>query len=102
MNTDKRSGIARIAESLVYGFLIFVCVYFAYGAIQGNNGLNRQVQLRDQLTHLQREHEEIQAEVEFLRNKTRRISDDYLDLELLDEMTRKLLGYVRSDEVIVD
>ena len=32
---------------------------------------------------------------------TRRLSDDFLDLDLLDEQARDVLGYVRADEVIL-
>lgn len=102
MRPARQSGIPRIAESLIFLFLLCTSSYFAYAAIQGNNGLNQQVQLRDQLADLTATHEEIRTEVEFLKNKTRRISDEYLDLDLLDEMARKLLGYVRSGEIIVN
>ena len=33
--------------------------------------------------------------------ETRRLSDEYLDLDLLDERAREILGYVRADEVIL-
>jgi cell division protein FtsB len=37
-----------------------------------------------------------------LRDRTRRMSDDYLDLDLLDERARSVLGLVRADEVVID
>ncbi len=36
-----------------------------------------------------------------MENLTLRLSDSYLDLDLLDEQARDLLGYARSDEVII-
>ena len=36
-----------------------------------------------------------------MRNLTRRLSDDYLDLDLLDERARDVLGLVRADELII-
>ena len=30
-----------------------------------------------------------------------RMSDEYLDLDLLDEQARDILGQIRSDEVII-
>ena len=37
-----------------------------------------------------------------MENKTRRLSDEYLDLDLLDEQARNVLGLIRPDEVIVN
>ena len=31
-----------------------------------------------------------------------RLSDDYLDLDLLDQQARDVLGLVRSDEIVVN
>ena len=36
-----------------------------------------------------------------LENKVRRLSDDFLDLDLLDERVRDVLGYARGDEIII-
>ncbi len=43
----------------------------------------------------------LQAEVAALRNKTRRLSDEYLDLELLDQQARDVLGMIRPDEIVL-
>ena len=43
----------------------------------------------------------LQNEVDKMRNLTLRMSDDYLDLDLLDEQARDILGQIRSDEVII-
>ena len=43
----------------------------------------------------------LQNEVERMRNLTLRMSDEYLDLDLLDEQARDILGQIRSDEVII-
>jgi cell division protein FtsB len=36
-----------------------------------------------------------------MQNLTRRMSDEYLDLDLLDERAREMLGLIRADEVIL-
>jgi cell division protein FtsB len=36
-----------------------------------------------------------------LENRTHRLSDDYLDVDLLDEQARDVLGYVRADEIVI-
>ena len=36
-----------------------------------------------------------------IENLTRRLSDDYLDLDLLDERARDVLGLLRADEIVI-
>ena len=36
-----------------------------------------------------------------MQNLTRRLSDDYLDLDLLDERAREVLGLLRADEILL-
>jgi cell division protein FtsB len=36
-----------------------------------------------------------------MQNLTLRLSDDYLDLDLLDEQARDVLGYLRADEIVI-
>jgi cell division protein FtsB len=50
---------------------------------------------------LRRELDALESEVAKLRNKTRRLSDTYLDLDLLDTQARERLGMMRADEIIV-
>ncbi len=102
MTTGRRSAVARVTEPLIFVLLLFVIAYFGYALVQGQNGLNTLVNVRDERVALRDERTALQAEVDVMRNKTRRISDDYLDLDLLDELARDLLGYVRAGEVIVN
>ena len=44
---------------------------------------------------------ELRAETERMEILTRRLSDDYLDLDLLDERARNVLGYKRPDELVL-
>ena len=43
----------------------------------------------------------LKNEVDKMSNLTLRMSDEYLDLDLLDEQARDILGQIRSDEVII-
>jgi cell division protein FtsB len=36
-----------------------------------------------------------------MENLTKRMSDDFLDLDLLDERSRSVLGMVRPDEIVI-
>ena len=75
--------------------------YFALASVQGNFGLFRRIQIEAEAEVLQSERDLLTAEVAGLRNKTHRLSDEYLDLDLLDQQAREMLGLVRGDEVVI-
>jgi len=81
--------------------LMFVGAYFTFTAVQGNHGLFQRVQIQAEADRLADVHADLQAEVSRMEVLTRRLSDDYLDLDLLDEQARDVLGYVRADEVVL-
>lgn len=43
----------------------------------------------------------LQADRAELKNRTRRLSSDFLDLDLLDERARVVLGMARPDEILI-
>ncbi|CAM4175483.1 hypothetical protein PARU111607_07905 [Palleronia rufa] len=63
--------------------------------------MQRRIQIDAEGDILAAQLDTLRAEVAAYRNKTRRLSDDYLDLDLLDEQTRDVLGYVRADEIVL-
>ena len=75
--------------------------YFTYAAIQGNYGTFRRIQVEAKAMKLERELAALQTQRAVLENRTRRLSSDYLDLELLDERARKVLGLSRGDEIVI-
>ena len=45
--------------------------------------------------------EALESQVARMENLTRRLSDSYLDLDLLDQQARDVLGLMRSDEIVI-
>jgi cell division protein FtsB len=90
-----------------WGTLIFFTVaffmgaYFTFAAVQGDYGLFRRAEIEAQSAELRAQLESLEARVARMENLTRRLSDDYLDLDLLDEQARDVLGVMRSDEIII-
>lgn len=85
----------------IIAFLVVVAMgYFAFVAVQGENGLLKLFQVQDQRTFLEQELAALRAERASAENRTKRLSDQYLDLDLLDEQARRVLGMARGDEVI--
>jgi cell division protein FtsB len=74
---------------------------FIFAAMQGNYGLFRRAEVLAESRALQAELDMLTARVARMENLTRRMSDDYLDLDLLDEQARSVLGLLRSDEIVV-
>lgn len=79
----------------------FLAAYFAYAAVQGDYGLFRRAEVEAQNTDLAEQLAGLEAEVARMENLTRRLSDDFLDLDLLDEQARDVLGLLRGDEIVI-
>lgn len=75
--------------------------YFTFAAIQGDYGVFRRVQINAEAEALRAEKATLTAELARIGNLTHRLSDGYLDLDLLDERVRVVLGYVRADELVI-
>ena len=74
---------------------------FAFAAMQGDHGLLRRVQITADIATLEARKAELQAELARVSNLTTGLSDTALDLDLLDERARLVLGYLRADEVVI-
>ena len=75
--------------------------YFTFAAVQGDYGVFRQVQLRAEARALIAQRDALQVQLAEMKNLTNRLSDSYLDLDLLDEQARDVLGYLRADEIVI-
>lgn len=99
--TAVQSQKSGVFGALFAIFVIAMICYFTYAAIQGNFGLFRLIQVEAQEEVLRHELESLRAEHAIIANKAHRLSTDYLDLDLLDEQARKVLGLARGDEIII-
>ena len=86
---------------LYFAFILTAGTYFTFASVQGDFGLFQRVQINAEGDQLIRERDALLQEVVLMRNKTLRLSDDFLDLDLLDEQARDVLGLLRSDEVVI-
>ncbi|MBD1205515.1 MAG: septum formation initiator family protein [Rhodobacteraceae bacterium] len=88
--------------AMVYVLLAFTLgSYFTFAAVQGDYGVFRQVEIAAEKEGLRAERDRLAAELAEMQNRTTRLSDGYLDIDLLDEQARSVLGYVRADEVVI-
>lgn len=90
-----------------YGLFCYVVLtfvlgsYFAFASVQGDYGLMRRIEIDAEARQLDAQLGALEDEVAIYANRTRRLSDEYLDLDLLDEQAREILGYVGPNEIIL-
>jgi cell division protein FtsB len=96
-----RSRLKQIAVPAGYVLLACVLAIFAHSGLQGDHGLAAFRDAEAEERRLSAELAALEAERAALFNQVLRLSDRYLDLDLLDERARAVLGLVREDELVV-
>ncbi len=96
-----RTNLRQIAIAATYVLLTGVIVIFAHSGLQGDHGLAAYREAAAEERHLRVELAGLRAERDALSNKVLRLSNRYLDLDLLDERARAVLGLVREGELVV-
>ncbi|QQA41222.1 FtsB family cell division protein [Pelagovum pacificum] len=98
MTRKTRLPYGAIAYFLVAILLSF---YFVFAAVQGDYGVFRRTVVNAEARELEEELAVLSAEVARMENLTKRLSDEYLDLDLVDEQARDMLGLIRADEIVI-
>lgn len=92
-----RSGLNSVLPTLL---LVVILVYFSYHAISGDRGVLAYIKLSHKIEQARADLDIVQAErIKYERN-VRLMRDDSLDLDLLDEQSRRLLGHAGKDEKV--
>ena len=94
----RSTPLGSVAVTLVS---LTLAAYFCFSAIQGDYGILRRAEYLAETAILQQNFEQIKKSILLLENKTLRLSDRYLDLDLLDEQARSILGFIRPDEIVI-
>lgn len=81
--------------------MLMLGLYFTFAAVQGDYGVFKRAEVEAEGHALKAELATLQAEVARMENLTTRLSDTYLDLDLLDEQARDVLGLIRADEIVI-
>jgi cell division protein FtsB len=96
----RRSG-TQLGALFYYLGMIMLGVYFTFAALQGDYGLFKRLEVNAEGAALAQELASLEVEVARMENLTTRLSDKFLDLDLLDEQARDVLGMVRADEIVI-
>jgi cell division protein FtsB len=81
--------------------LMLIGAYFTFTAVQGTYGLFQRIQIEAEAERLDAQLSDLRAETARMEVLTHRLSDDFLDLDLLDERARSVLGYARPQDVVL-
>jgi len=82
-------------------FSFTICLYFAYHLVYGEMGYFSMKKIDATLNESKKEYDDLKQERVGLENRVKRLRPDSLDLDVLDERSRDVLGYVKEDEVIL-
>lgn len=92
---------APIGVLLYFSGALMLGLYFTFAAVQGDFGVFKRAEIDAEGRALTQELAVLQTQVDRLENLTRRLSDTFLDLDLLDEQARDMLGMIRTDEIVI-
>ena len=95
--SDARPFLGRVAGPL---FVVLALFYLGFHAVSGERGVLALFTESRKLAILKEELAEVSAKREALESKVRRLSDNSLDLDLLDERARIVLGMAGKNEVV--
>ncbi len=82
-------------------FLAFVFFYFAFHLVTGERGLLAYVRLKNEMEITRKKADVVQGKKLELSKNVAGLRDDSLNLDLLEELARKDLGYSKKDEVVL-
>lgn len=97
----KHQSSRRIRR--LFGPMFFACavVYLAFHALNGERGIYALLKEQRKLEVLKTEVAKVSHEREDLEHRSHLLSDDSLDLDMLDERARSVLGMAEKNEVLL-
>ena len=91
-----------------YGFdltVMIVCLsllgFFAWHGLNGKRSFANQEAILVKVSELEEERDKVQARREALQTRVALLRPESIDPDMLEEMARKMLGFVRSNEILV-
>ena len=91
----------KILEVTLLTVCLILCLYFVIASFNGEFGVSAKYRLLAKEKILANELNTINKEREIIKNRIKRLSNTSLDLELLDQQARIILGMIGEEELIV-
>ena len=91
----------KILEITLLTVCLILCLYFIIASFNGEFGVSAKYHLLAKEKILANELNTMNKEMKIIKNRIKRLSNTSLDLELLDQQARIILGMIGEDELIV-
>ena len=91
----------KILEITLLTVCLILCLYFINASFNGEFGVSAKYHLLAKEKVLAEELSTINKETKIIKNRIKRLSNTSLDLELLDQQARIILGMIGEEELIV-
>ena len=91
----------KILEITLLTVCLILCLYFIIASFNGEFGISAKYHLLAKEKVLADELNTINKETKIIKNRIKRLSNTSLDLELLDQQARVILGMIGEEEAIV-
>lgn len=99
MHFAQKETDFRFISIIVIFTILFT--YFLYHTISGKYGFVSYLNMKYELSTKTQQLNQQEKELSHYRNKVDRMQSSSLDIELLDEQARKILGYANKDEAVI-
>lgn len=93
----------QISKPLFIGYFIavFTIFYFGFFIIFGDKGAIQLFVLKKQIDNKEATKQEVSGKMQAKENMVNGMKPESLDIDLLDEQARKVLGYAGKNEVVI-
>lgn len=99
-NFVKNNNISK-RVFIAYFICIAIIFYFLFSCIFGQKGLIELISLKKQIENQDTIKQELQNKIESKKNMVKSMNTDSLDLDLLDEESRRSLGLSNKNEIVI-
>lgn len=91
----------RTRAAIAPFMLILMVAYFGMSFVQGDRGLLAWIRLSDEIVLVQGELEDLVLERTQMEHRIQLLRPNGLDLDMLGERARALLGFAHKDEIVI-
>ncbi len=92
----------KLRQYVAPSLFALAIVYFAFYTLFGQRGLYRMFELEEALIIAQAQYQEVLEKRQVLEQNVALLKPQNLDLDMVDQRAREVLGYAHPDDIIVE
>ena len=100
---SKKKDYARLNYQVIWinSLLFLLIIYFIYHSLNGDRGIFAYFKLKQELSQKEKLLTQLLTDKSVLENRARSMHPSSIDSDMLDELARKELGLIGSDEKVI-